>query len=142
MPFTSIDEIKNNPIYNAPAAWVTDPLPYLKDINKVGKWTASKFSETYKLELPLESYMWFKFKCLRNKTGRCFKTFYKDEYSFEMFTSYKDLKEYYKKHYSSQIKPNYKATIHKKSIHYNLELDKLYINGGDMGIAIEVTVKN
>jgi|TARA_A100000171_G_scaffold50063_1_gene60522 hypothetical protein len=140
MPFTSIEEINNNPIYNPPASWVTDPLPYLKDINKVGRWTESNFSETYKLELPLDSYMWFKFKCLRNKTGTCRKTFYKDEYSYNMFTTYKDLKEYYKKHYLD-TKPNYDLTLHKKSIHYNLELDKLYI-GGNGFTAIEITVKN
>ena len=32
MPFTSIDEINNNPIYNPPASWVTDPLPYLDEL--------------------------------------------------------------------------------------------------------------
>ena len=129
--------------------WVMgEPLPFLKDLNKVGRWTVDCFSK-YTIKMKLKSYMWFKFKCIRNKTGRCFKTFYRDIYggydplneqgtdildsSIGLFTTFTELKEHHRKHYGEDTKPDYGLSEIKRSIHYNGELDLLYIGGGGTG---------
>ncbi len=127
MPFLTLDEINNDSMCNPPASWVTDPLPYINDINKVGKWTASEFCGS--VELPLKSYMWYKYKCLKNKTGKCFKTFYRDHCG-KLYYSFKELKTNLR---YGECLPDFEWSCTKKSIHYNLELDTLYIGGGGTG---------
>ena len=111
-----------------------EPLPFLHDINKSGKWNADEFNGT--LKLPLKSYMWFKFKCMRNKTGRCFKTFYCD-LSGKLHYSFKELKS----NLNGDPAPDYEWSLTKKSIHWNVDKDLLYIGGGSLGAPVKLGIK-
>ena len=131
-----IQEVKQEEPQQEEPEWVIGKtLPFLHDINKKGKWTADEFCGT--LKLPLKSYMWFKFKCMRNKTGRCFKTFYCDLQG-KLYYSFKELKANLK---YGDIAPDYEWSCTKKSIHWNVDDDILYIGGGNLGAPVKLGIK-
>ena len=50
----------------------------LKIIDKTKKKHPTTFREVIKMKE--SSWLWFKFKCLRNPSGRCYKTFFRSEF--------------------------------------------------------------
>ena len=104
------------------------PLPYLNDINKISKWNETEFNGY--VNMPFKTYVYFKKKCFKNKTLRCFKDFFTDQWgNSPLFRSFTELKVWHEKYYHDGTKPFYDPSIMKRSIHYNTESDILYIGG-------------